>query len=95
MGAGVVDDQQVSPMSILGSIRSMANLSLFSHRPPATSYLWSQGASLLAHDGDVVIGAVHGRAHQVGGAGVHADVLLISVLFVDGLGDQRSRREPA
>ena len=30
-----------------GSIRSTANLSLFSHRPPTTSYLWSQGSFSL------------------------------------------------
>jgi hypothetical protein len=27
-----------SPISILGSMRSIANLSLFSHKPPVTSY---------------------------------------------------------
>src|SRR5699024_3368682 len=48
------------------------------------------GGVLLAQHRDVVVGAVHGRAHQVGGAGVQADVLLIDVLFVDGGGDQRA-----
>ena len=42
------------------------------------------GSVLLAQHGDVVVGAVHGRAHQVGGTGVHTDILLINVLFVDG-----------
>ena len=38
---------RMSPLSILGRGRSMANLSLFSHREPTTSYTWSQGASSL------------------------------------------------
>ena len=46
----------------------------------------------------MVVGAVHGRPHQVGGAGVHADVLLVDVLFVDGPGHQMAigpQHEPA
>ena len=46
VGTGVVDVDQVTDVDP-GSIRSMANLSLFSHRPPTTSYLWSQGAFSL------------------------------------------------
>ena len=42
------------------------------------------GGVLLAHNGDVMVRAVHGGAHQVGGAGVEADVLLVDVLLVDG-----------
>ena len=38
----------------------------------------------LAQHGDVVVSAVHGRAHQVGCAGIQTDVFLIDVLFVDG-----------
>ena len=34
------------PMMVI-SMRSIANLSLFSHRPPVTSYLWSHGAFSL------------------------------------------------
>ena len=46
------------------------------------------GGSFLAQHGDVVIGTVHGRTHQVGSAGVYTDILLIGVLFVDRLGHQ-------
>ena len=42
------------------------------------------GGVLLAQHGDVVVSAVHSRAHQVGRAGVQTDVLLVDVLFVDG-----------
>ena len=37
-----------------------------------------------------MVGPVHGRAHQVGGAGVQTDVFLINVLFVDGRCHQRA-----
>ena len=42
-----IGDVYKRQFSISGSIRSMANLSLFSHREPTTSYLWSQGAFSL------------------------------------------------
>ena len=45
---------------------------------------------LLAQHGDVVVRAVHRRAHQVAGAGVHADVLLVGVLLVNRRGDERA-----
>ena len=44
----------------------------------------------LAQHGDVVVSAVHGRAHQVGCAGIQTDVFLIDVLLVDGRGHQRA-----
>ena len=56
------------------------------------------GGVLLAHDGDVVVGAVDGGAHQVGGAGVHTDILLVDVLLVEDPGDQVAvggQHEPA
>ena len=56
------------------------------------------GRILLAEHGDMVVSAVHGRAHQVRRAGVHADVLLVDVLLVDRLRDQaavRSHHEPS
>ena len=37
-----------------------------------------------------MVGAIHGRANQVDGACVHADIVLVNLLFVDGLGDQAS-----
>ena len=50
------------------------------------------GRVLLAHDGDVMVRAVHGRAHEVRGAGVHADVFLIDVLVVQAAGDEHAVR---
>ena len=46
------------------------------------------GRVLLAEHGDVVVRAVHRRAHEVGGAGVHAGVLLVDVFEVDYRRDQ-------
>ena len=46
------------------------------------------GAARLAHHRNVVVGAIHGRADQVDGACVDADIVLVDLLLVDGLGDQ-------
>ena len=50
------------------------------------------GRVFLSQHGDVVIRAVHGRAHQVAGACVHADIFLIRVFFVAGGRHQRAVR---
>ena len=44
----------------------------------------------LTHYRDVVVGAIHGRANEIDGACVDADIVLVNLLFVDGLGDQAS-----
>ena len=43
---------------------------------------------LLAEHGDVVIGPVHGRAHQIHGAGINPDILFVDVLLVNCLRDK-------
>ena len=48
------------------------------------------GGVFLAQHRDVMVRAVHRRAHQVAGAGVHADVLLVGVLLVAGGRHQRA-----
>ena len=50
------------------------------------------GLVLLAQHRDVMVGAIHGRAHQVGCAGIHTDVLLVDVLFVQHRRDQAAVR---
>ena len=45
---------------------------------------------LLAEHGDVVVGAVHRRAHKVSRARVKTYVFLVYVLFVDSRGDKRT-----
>ena len=50
------------------------------------------GSILLAHNGDVMIGAINSRTHEVSSAGITADVLLIDMLLVDSLRYQRAVR---
>ena len=38
----------------------------------------------------MVVSAVHGRTHQIDRAGIHTDIVLVDVLFVNGLGDKRA-----
>ena len=47
-------------------------------------------ATRLAHHRNVVVSAIHGRTNQIDGACVHADIVLVDLLLVDGLGDQAS-----
>ncbi|MPN13229.1 hypothetical protein SDC9_160550 [bioreactor metagenome] len=47
-----------------------------------------EGRFPFARDGDVVIGAIHGRAHQVDSGGIQANVSLVRVFFVHGAGDE-------
>lgn len=44
--------------------------------------------AFLPADGDVVVCAVHGGAHEVRGAGIHADVVLVGVLLVNHACDE-------
>ena len=46
----------------------------------------------LAEHGDMVICAVHRRAHKVRRAGVQTGILLIGMLLVDALGNQSAVR---
>ena len=45
-------------------------------------------ATRLANYRNVVVSAIHGRADQIDGTCVDTDIVLIDLLFVDGLGDQ-------
>ena len=38
----------------------------------------------------MVVGAIHGGTNEIDGTCVHADIVLVDLLFVDGLGDQAS-----
>ena len=46
------------------------------------------GATRLAHYRNVVVGTIHSGTNEVDGACVHADIVLVNLLLVDGLGDQ-------
>ena len=56
------------------------------------------GGILLAQHRNMMVRAVHGRTHQIGGTGIHTDVFFIGVLFVDGFRHQTAigtQQEPA
>ena len=74
-----------SPISIFGSFLSIANLSLFSHREPTTSYVWVTWFILLTHNCDVMVSTVHSRTHKVRCAGIYTDVFFISMLLMNCL----------
>ena len=87
MGSGVVDEEQVSPVD-LGELPVHGKLVIvFAEGADDVIGVVADGV-LLAQDGDVVVGAVHGGPHEVGRAGVDTDVLLVNVLGVDGPGDK-------
>ena len=41
---------------------------------------------LFSKNGNLMVSAIHGRAHQIYRAGVHTNVFLIGMFLVDGLG---------
>ena len=91
MGAGIVDKQQIA---LLNFRQLPVNGKLI--------VIFTQAAYYVVHLGrfrifftqhrDVVIRTVHGRAHQVGCAGVHPDIFLVDVFFVDSPGHQGTVR---
>ena len=87
VGPGVVDDQQIADVD-LGQHPVHGELVVVLAQGAGDVVLVVAGLVLLAHDGDVVIGPVHGRAHQIGRAGIHADVVLVGLLLVEDPGDQ-------
>ena len=57
-----------------------------------------QNGSFLAQNRDVMVSAIHGRAHQVSGAGIQTHILPVDVLLVQYRGDQvavGSQHKPA
>ena len=87
VGPGVVDDQQIADVD-LGQHSVHGELVVVLAQGAGDVVLVVAGLVLLAHDGNVVIGTIHGRAHQVGRAGVHADIIFIGLLLVEDPGDQ-------
>ena len=97
VGAGIVDDQNI-PHVDLGQAALNGELVVVLAQAAGDVVHMVQDGVLLAQHGDVVVGAVHGRAHQVGGAGIQADVLPVDVLLVEHGGHQVAvgrQHEPA
>ena len=92
-----MDDQQVANLNLGQHPVHGELVAVFAQRAGYV-VLVVAGGGLFAHHGDVVIGPVDGGAHQVGGAGVHPDILLVDVLLVERPGDQVAvggQHEPA
>ena len=91
MGARIVDKQKIS---LFDFRKHAVNGKLIVVLAQGTYHIVHAGTGLIlpAHDRDVMVSAVHGRPHQVHGAGVHAHILLISVLLMNGLCHQGAVR---
>ena len=87
VGPGVVDHKQI-PHVHLGQHPVHGELVVVLAQGAGDIVFVVPGGILLAHNGDVVVGPVESGTHQVRGAGVHPDVLLVDVLLVDGPGHQ-------
>ena len=85
MGSGVVDEQEISHLD-LWQHPVHRKLIVVLAEGAGHIILMVAGGVLLSHDRNMVVSAVHGRAHQVHRTGVHADIFLIGMLFVDGPG---------
>ena len=87
VGAGVVDHQQIADLHLRQHPVHRELVAVLAQRT-SDVVLVVTGLVLLAHDRNVVVGPVNGRAHQVGGAGIHAHIVLVDVLHVQHPGHQ-------
>lgn len=89
VSAGVVDIDQVIGQD-LGQHAVNGKFVVVLAQTACHVVLEIAGVVLLAEHGDVVVGAVHRGAHEVGGAGIQTDVVLVDVLGVQAGRDQRA-----
>ena len=89
MRAGIVDIDVIADLD-LGQVAVDGELVVvFAQAAGHIIGVVVQGVFLAQHS-DVVVRAVHRRAHQVGRAGVQTRIFLVGVLLVDALGHQRT-----
>ena len=87
MGARIVDQQQVAQLNLRK--RTLPGKLIVVLAKTAGDIIdVVRGPVPLAADGHMMISPVHGRAHQVDRAGVHADVIPVDLFFVHGMGHQ-------
>ena len=91
MRASIVDDDQIANVDMRQGPVNGKLVVVFAQRADDVVDM-VVGLVFLAGNGDVMIRAIHRRAHQVGGAGVQPDILLINMLFMDGGGHQTAVR---
>ena len=86
MSAGVVDGDDVADLDLRQASLDGKFVVVFAQTAGDVVDV-IQERVLLAQHRDVVVSAIHGRAHQVGGAGVQTHVFPVDVLFVNDGGD--------
>ena len=87
VGARVVEDEEVAALDFGQGPRDGELVVVLAERARHVVDVVA-GAVLLAEDGDVVVGAVERRPHEVGHAGVHAHVVAVGVLEVQDARDE-------
>ena len=87
MRAGVMNHQQVTDLDFRQGAVDGELVVIFAQTADDVIDVVMRQAFLPA-DGDVVVRAVHRRAHEVRGAGIHADVVLVGVLLVNHARDK-------
>ena len=89
MGTCIVDEEDVAHVDARQGAVDRELVAVLAQTPHHVVHMVG-GLALLAEHRDVVVGAVDRRPHEVGRAGVDADVLLVDVLLVDGGRQQRA-----
>ena len=82
MRSGIVDHQNVAHVDLRKIPVNRKFVVIFAQRTCHVIFVVT-GFIFLTHDRNMVIGAIHSRTHQVYGTGVHTDVLLVDVFFMD------------
>ena len=83
MGSGIMNYQNISHVNLWQHPVNGKFIVVFTQRSGYIVFVVA-GSILFAHDGNVMISAVHRRAHQVDCTRIHTDVLFVGMFFVDG-----------
>ena len=91
MGTAVVNHHQIPILDFRQCPVNGEFIVILAQRAGYVIDVIAGGIPFSAHR-DVMIGSVHGRPHQVGGAGIQPYIMLIGVLVVGGMGNQPAVR---
>ncbi len=87
VGAGIVDAEVVAHFDFGQQAIDGEFVVVFAQ--PARNVVEMIGRRVfLAQNCDMVIRAIHGRPHEIHGAGIQPDIVFVDFLFVHGLGDE-------
>ena len=91
MRAGVVNIKQIAAFDFGQHTVDCEFIIVFAKRAGHVIFVVTRRV-FFAHNGNMMIGAVHRRTHQIDRAGVHADIFLVGMFFVNGSCDKRTVR---